>query len=319
MSQKLGRLEQVDLRNIWTSESRDFTPWLSLEENLSVLGECLSMELELEAVEKGVGPFSADLLCKNTADDTRVVIENQLEKTDHKHLGQLLTYASGLNAVTVVWIASEFSDEHRAALDWLNEMTSESIRFFGLQVEIWKIGDSLAAPRFNIICQPNEWQNNMREVANVAEKSRPSEILRLKYWTAFKEYLKKNGSKLRSQKPSTNHWYTFGVGSSDAHLAALLIAKEGRIAVEICMNSENSKAIFAYLYQMKDEVESKIGAELEWMELPEKKTSRIIINKNVPINNEGNWEEQFVWLHNYLEKFDSTFRVMLRERKMELS
>ena len=134
--QKLGRIDAVDLREVWTSEDKHFTPWLAQPENLELLGDALGIDLQLEAQEKDVGPFRADLLCKNTAEeDSWVVIENQIEKTDHKHLGQLLTYASGLQAKTVVWISAEFSEEHRAAIDWLNRIANRSVQFFGIEVE----------------------------------------------------------------------------------------------------------------------------------------------------------------------------------------
>ena len=157
----LGRLEKVELRDIWKTEDRDFTPWLAQEENMSVLCETLLMDLEVEAQEQNVGPFRADILCKDVNDGSWVLIENQLERTDHTHLGQLLTYAAGLDAVTIVWVAARFTDEHRAALDWLNDHTDEKIRFFGLEVELWKIGESIAAPKFNIISKPNEWTRSI--------------------------------------------------------------------------------------------------------------------------------------------------------------
>ncbi len=164
--EKLGRIERVELRSIWTSEDKHFTPWLAQPENLKILEETLGIELELEAQEKYVGPFRADILCKNTVEkDSWVIIENQIERTDHKHLGQLLTYAAGLKASTIVWISAEFSEEHRATLDWLNQMADKSARFFGLEIELWKIGDLPAAPRFNIVCQPNDWETTVRDAA----------------------------------------------------------------------------------------------------------------------------------------------------------
>src|ERR1700690_2094983 len=147
-----GRLSKVDLRAVWSSEAADFTPWLARTENLEVLGDTLGLDLELQSVEKPVGPFRADILCKDIGGGgTWVLIENQLARTDHTHLGQLLTYASGLQAVTIIWIAAAFTDEHRATLDWLNKITDESFRFFGLEVELWKIGESPVAPKFNIV------------------------------------------------------------------------------------------------------------------------------------------------------------------------
>ena len=130
--EELGQLIKVPLREFWEGEASDFTPWLADEENISLLGDTIGVELEVEAQERNVGPFRADILCKDTLTDNWVLIENQLELTDHTHLGQLLTYAAGLNAVTVVWIAERFTDEHRAALDWLNEITAEGFSFFGL-------------------------------------------------------------------------------------------------------------------------------------------------------------------------------------------
>ena len=154
---KLARLERVDLREEWKTEAQDFTPWLAQADNLAVLSETLDMELETAGQEPSVGLFRADILCRDTLDDSWVLIENQLERTDHTHLGQLLTYAAGLQTVTIIWVAATFTDEHRAALDWLNEITDERFRFFGLEVELWRIGNSPAAPKFNIVSKPNEW------------------------------------------------------------------------------------------------------------------------------------------------------------------
>src|SRR6185437_4226591 len=138
----LGRLIKVNLRDVFPTEAGSFTPWLAQEENLSLLSETIGINLQCEAQEKDVGPFRADILCKDTITDNWVLIENQIERTDHTHLGQLLTYAAGLQAVTIVWVAERFTEEHRAALDWLNERTDAHINFFGLEIELWKIGDS---------------------------------------------------------------------------------------------------------------------------------------------------------------------------------
>ena len=161
----LGRLERVELREVWTTEDQDFTPWLAQETNLAVLSETLNMELVTEGIEQGVGPFRADILCQDTQDDSLVLIENQLERTDHTHLGQLLTYAAGLQTVTIIWVAATFTDEHRAALDWLNEITDNRFRFFGLEIELWRIGDSPAAPKFNVVSKPNEWTRSVSKAS----------------------------------------------------------------------------------------------------------------------------------------------------------
>lgn len=268
----------------------------------------MGIDLEPEAEEKYVGPFRADLLCKNTADDSWVVIENQIEGTDHKHLGQLLTYAAGLKAVTIIWIAAKFRDEHREALDWLNETTHDSVRFFGIEIELWKIGSSPAAPNFKIISQPNDWANDVRESANAITDFSRSQQLRLKYWTGLRDYLQENKSKLRTQKPGRDHWYNFSIGTSLAHLSALLITREDKIGVEVQVKTERAKEIYADLIKDKQSIEERIGATLEWRELPDKKVSRILLFKPSDPYNETDWPVQFAWLRATLEKFDAVFR-----------
>jgi hypothetical protein len=132
----LGRLEKVNPRDVWADEARDFTPWLASEENLNLLGAAVGVELEFEETEKAVGPFWADILSKDTATGDWVLIENQLAKTDHDHVGKLITYGAGLDAATVIWVATRFREEHRAGLDWLNEHTHDGIAFFGLEIEV---------------------------------------------------------------------------------------------------------------------------------------------------------------------------------------
>jgi hypothetical protein len=313
--EQLGRIERIDdLRTIWPSEHNHFTPWLANPENLEILGETLGIELEFEAMEKDVGSFSADILCRNTAEqDSWVVIENQLERTDHKHLGQLIVYASGLQASTVVWISAELTDEHRAALDWLNHMANKSARFFGLEIELWKIGSSPPAPRFNVVCKPNDWEKTVSEAkASLAEESAtPSQALRVKYWTAFRFFLQEKKSRLRPQKPSRDHWYSFGIGTSRANTAALLITKDNKIGVELVINSEDAKAIFHELLSRKAEIEEGIGGSLEWREMAEKKSSRVVVFHSCDPYEEGTWPNQFEWLRTHLEKFDQVFRPLL--------
>jgi len=168
---ELGRLVRVDLREAWQDEAAHFTPWLAQQENLELLGDALGIGLELEATEQSVGPFAADILCKDPMRDQWVLIENQLEQTDHTHLGQIITYAAGLNAVTVIWIARKFVEQHRAALDWLNEITAEGTDFFGVEVELWRIGESSAvAPKFNIISKPNAWSKQIAKTPREGHK-----------------------------------------------------------------------------------------------------------------------------------------------------
>ena len=198
----LGRLERVSLRDVWLSQADDFTPWLAKEENIAILSDAIGIDLEVEAQEKEVGPFRADILCKDTATANWVLIENQLEKTDHTHLGQLMTYAAGLQAVTMRFrIAERFTEEHRAALDWLNEITDDRFNFFGLEIELWRIGESPVAPKFNIVCKPNDWSKTVANAASslAAEELTETKKLQLEYWTTFRDYIEEQGSPVRCQ------------------------------------------------------------------------------------------------------------------------
>lgn len=320
MVKALGRLERVELRDIWATEDRDFTPWLAGETNLELLAETIGLELELEAQEKDVGPFRADILCKNVDDDSWVLIENQIEKTDHKHLGQLLTYAAGLQAVTIVWVASKFTEEHRASLDWLNKITDENFRFFGLEVELWKIDNSIAAPKFNIISKPNNWSKSISQAAQRISEQATTETkeMQYKYWQNLIEYLQTSGSKLKPQNPRPRHWQIFTIGRSGVHISAIVNTRENRIGVELCMNNpETAKGFFNLLEKDKILIESEIGHPLEWRELPEKTTSKIILFLDANPTDETQWITQHGWFRENIEKFDRVFRNRIKNLDLE--
>lgn len=178
MTRKLGQLEAVDLRTIWSDESRDFTPWLA--EHLDQLGEALGLDLQLIESEAGVGPFAVDILAE--ADEATVVIENQLERTDHGHLGQLLTYAAGRDALTLIWITPELRDEHRAALDWLNRWTADEIAAYGVEVRVVRIGDSEPAPEFRAVAFPNNWSRQVRSQSSASQMSDDERNRRIEFF-----------------------------------------------------------------------------------------------------------------------------------------
>lgn len=310
MTSILGRLERVDLRKVWLNEASAFTPWLAKEENLRLLGETIGIELELEAQEKNVGPFRADILCKDTATDNWVLIENQLERTDHSHLGQLLTYAAGLMAVTVVWIAERFTEEHRATLDWLNERTDESINFFGLEIELWRIGDSPVAPKFNIISQPNDWTRTVAETARQMQAGELSETKQIQqeFWTEFRNHMEAAGSFLKATKPLPQHWMNLALGRSGFKLMAICNTRDNRIGAFVVMTNDPSKACFQYLEANRSVIEKEAGTPLEWEELPGKKESRVALRlHNVDPLDRARWPEYHKWLREKLETLHKVF------------
>ena len=307
----LGRLKKIELREIWTSEAQDFTPWLAREDNLALLGEALDLELELDGQEVSVGPFRADILCTNLADGSRVLVENQLERTDHTHLGQLMAYAAGLQSVTIVWIAAKFQDDHRAALDWLNKITDDQFRFFGLEVELWRSGDSPAAPKFNIVSKPNDWSRSYGKSATRADPTgRLSNYQR--FWTGFVEHVAERSSTVRPQSPRMQHWMNFAIGRSGFQLTAMLSAQRGEIGVGL-ETTMDSKDAFDALYAKKEAIEEALGFAPVWQRLDGKKMTRIVFVKEESISDEANWPKAFEWIDKTLVTFDSALRDRIKK------
>ena len=203
----LGKIETVELRKIWPHEALDFTKWLAEDENLQLLGDTIGTELELIEVESSVGSFNVDIFANEVGTSRKVIIENQLEDTNHDHLGKIITYASGKDAEIIVWIVARARDEHRQAIEWLNQHTDNNFGFFLIEIQLWKIGDSKAAPRFHIIEQPNEWTKMVKLSAELTETERA----KLSYWTQYNEIAKCNPEFMQlfsPQKPSKDHWTT---------------------------------------------------------------------------------------------------------------
>ena len=208
----LGRLESVSLRDYWVKEDTEFTPWLAESENLEHLSETIGMELELIETETKVGPYRADLLCRDANTDAYVLIENQLEQTDHLHLGQLMTYAAGLDTVNIIWVAQKFNEEHRATLDWLNRITIEGFHFFGIEIELWKIGESAPAPKFNIIAKPNEWSKSVKTKKQADWDARA--LMYRQLWSELLEHVSKNYPKVKTPNTTGMHWIRFQLPDS---------------------------------------------------------------------------------------------------------
>lgn len=318
---QLGRMKRVDLRNVWSTEAGSFTPWLAREENLQLLGEAIGIELELETTEKDVGPFRADILCKDTATGHWVLIENQLARTDHTHLGQLITYAAGLNAVTVVWIAERFTEEHRAALDWLNERTDEDIHLFGLEIELWQIGSSEIAPKFNTVCQPNDWS---RTVQTEAKKKGLSEhrLFQHRLWSAFADFMVEKSSFLKCPKAQPNHWMSFSIGRSGFNLSAVVStwntvtkAWENEIRAELVLTGPEAKSDFAELQKHQERIESKLGFKLGWHNPANAASCRIYVRMDANFQDESAWPEHFAWMKERLEALHRVFAPLIRSLK----
>ena len=269
---KLGKLEEVDIRKVWPHEQYDFSKWLATEEKIKELGDALNLSLTDVETEKFVGNYRCDILCKDEITGKMVLIENQLEPTNHDHLGKIITYASGLDAAVVVWIVASARDEHASAIEWLNKHTDDEISFFLMEVHAYKIGDSDPAPQFKIIEQPNDFVKIVKAVSKNSDMNE-SQKNRLEFWTQFNEVVDSQGKPFNKRKVTTDHWYNVAIGSSDASISIDLVNKEHKIRVSLWIN--DNKDIFDALFQRKDEIETALGFGLEWNRLDNKKASYI--------------------------------------------
>lgn len=301
---ELGKLKQVELRSLWTDEAKDFTPWLSSKYGLSLLGEALGMDLELEDTEVYVGNYRADIVAKDTMSNEFIVIENQLSATDHDHIGKLLTYAASFEASTIIWIAQKFRDEHRQVIDWLNEITIREVDFFGIEIELLQIGDSPYAPNLKIVSKPNEWTRSIRTQKQGLTKGATQ---KLEFWTAFNDYVSSNKIDIRLRKPQPQQWYDVAIGKSNVHFSLSSRSNMKDISCEVYMHGESAKDFFRYLAKSKEIIEEEMAENLEWRELPEGKSSRIILRKAIDATEKENWDDCFLWFKDTVAKFRGVF------------
>ena len=269
---KLGKLKKIkDLRSVWAHEANDFTKWLAKEENLNTLSEEIGIDIELLSTEAKTGSFSTDILAVEANTNNKIIIENQLEATNHDHLGKIITYASGHDAKIIIWIVKEAREEHRQAIDWLNEHTDEEINIFLCKIELWKIDDSSIAPKFQLVSSPNNWSKTVKR--SLDNEMTSTNMLQYNYWTKVKDEIDKNYPTFNSRKPRGQHWYDIAIGSSLANIGLHFITRTNEIKVLLWIS--DSKELFNNLYESKDKIESELGYEVQWISSENNKSSSI--------------------------------------------
>ena len=269
----IGKLEEVDIRELWKHEQYDFSEWLSKKENIENLNDILGLTLVDISKETYVGSYRCDLFAKDETTGIKVIIENQLEMSNHDHLGKIITYASGLDAKVVVWIVKEAREEHRSAIEWLNNNTNSNVNFFLIEIHAYKIGNSDNAPMFQVIEQPNDFIKNNKST-NSSDTMNKSQSQRVEFWNQFNNVLVERGKPFNVRKATTDHWYNVAIGTSDAHIDITLVNKDSVIGVELYIT--DNKDLFDKLYQKKDEIEADLGFKLDWRRLNNSKASRIV-------------------------------------------
>ncbi len=312
----LGRLEAIDPTTLWTGGREAFIAWLAEADNLDLLIDALGMDLEVEAADRVVGPLTADLICRDTADDSRVLIETQLCKTDNDYLGRLISYAAGLDAGKIVWIAERFRDEHRAALDWLNRLASSRLSFYGLELQVFRVNGSLAAPRFHLLASPNHWTRKARSGVRAIETGEISESRRLQqdYWSALMDHLRDRGGPIRpSGKPAPRSWAGFRIGRSGVRLSVVQQRREQSLRVEIALSGDEAAQTFLMLQQERPDIEATVGYPLDWETQAQDRSHRISVTaKGAALENRTDWARQHQWLAERLEEFYRAFAGRLR-------
>lgn len=306
----LGRIEKVELRQEWKHEALNFTKWLALEENMQLLEEELDIDIENVKPEESAGRYSVDILADEVSTNRKVIIENQLEATDHKHLGQLLTYASAHDASIIVWIVKDYTEEHKQAIDWFNKHMPEEISFFLVQIELWKIGGSLPAPKFNIISQPNNWAKTLKKAAS-QEKGNPSELklLQQRFWGELKDHLNNRATTSvlsLGRTPRPQHWYDISFGTSKANITFSFNSRQSQVSCELYI--KNDENIYNQIVADKDQIEEKLGEDIQFLELPNSAAFRIIKHYPCDPMDESKWSEYFEWLIENGAKFQKTFK-----------
>jgi len=309
---EVGRLMHVELRDVWPHEAHSFTPWVL--ENADRLSEALGMDLEIEAAEHSVGNFQLDLIGTDLDSGQRVIIENQLESTDHKHLGQILTYAGGTDPKIIIWIAKKFNDEHAAALQWLNENTDDEINFYGVQVSAVKIGDSLPAALFDLIVRPNNWEKRIRSSVSTRGDSSGTQDRYVRFWHQFYERISDvhpEWKSLMRKSDNKSSWSTFATGIPGIWYGVNFAGTWGErtlfrnikaLRSEIYFGSSNTELNeqrFQQFEANRARLELALGFELEFEELSRRKSSRIATYTPGTISDEENWND-------YIEFFISS-------------
>ncbi|GAB7121245.1 DUF4268 domain-containing protein [Natrinema sp. JCM 9743] len=312
---EFGSLESQEVREYWADEARDFTPWIADEirsEDESELEATLGLELEVIKEEKSVGRYNVDILAEVVDDNRNVVIENQLNSSDHDHLGKSIAYASGVDADIIVWIAPRFYDEHRDAMQWLNENSREGVDLFAVRLEVWKIGDSEPAVRLNPIIEPSEWKEKAQRSDDELTET---EELQEEYWTAFRDRIEERETALSARKPYPSYYHNLSIGKLGFELQFTINTRDNELGVGLVIRDDADA--YWQLEEDCDEIDRQFDQELVWDEPEEtrsgKKRSRIWIAKQGDISDEGQWDEYLDWMVENGEQFYDVFYDRLQQ------
>lgn len=312
---ELGKLQKVDLRKVWKHEASDFSAWLVKPENLEVLAEQLGIEIEPIGTEVPVGRFKIDVLAKEPHTNEQIIIENQLEPTNHDHLGKVITYAAGLDARYLIWIVKDVLPEHLKAIEWLNEHLDEEIRCFLIRIEVWQIGDSKPAPRFEIISVKNDWVASIKKSTS-SEGLSALQVKQFDFWTTFNDYLQQKDPKLKHHKAAPQHWLTFSTSNYIAHISVTINSVKNRLSTDFYI--PDNKLFYGYLRDCENELINEFGENLDWFEANIASGFRIY-KPVIDVFDPEKKGEYFDWFHGTVLKFKKIMNPYIEEFLSEIN
>lgn len=307
---QLGKLVKIDLRQVWEHEARDFSDWLAKEENLGLLSEELNLDIETLGTEESSGRFRVDILARETNSGDYVIIENQLESTNHDHLGKIITYAAGYDAKYIIWIVKDVLDEHVKAIEWLNEHLDESISCFLVKIEVWQIGESDPAPRFEVVSLKNNWAASLKRAAASDELS-PNKVRQQEFWSALRDDFKKRDPHMRVQAPLPQHWLNFSLGSTLCHPYLTINSRENFVSCDL---HTRSKEFLSFLQDKEESLRRELGLNFEWWEANKSGGLRATFNVD-DVYDPAIQPELFDWLFKTVNHFKRVFFTQVDEFK----
>lgn len=309
---QLGKLEKVDLRKIWEHEAKDFSSWLAEDANLALLSEELGIDIEVIGTEASSGRFRVDILAKEANTGEYIIIENQLESTNHDHLGKVITYAAGYNAKYIIWVVKDVLPEHHKAIEWLNEHLDDSISCFLVKIEVWQIGDSNPAPRFEVVSIKNDWFSSLKQSASSANLS-TNELKQQEFWTQLRDNFKTRDSNIRIQSPRAQHWLNFSMGSTLCHTYLTINSKDNSIG---CGLWTYNKEFFSFLQERENQIKGEITTDFFFWEANKSAGVRAILNVG-DVYDQSQFSASFDWLYRNNKLFQSVFFKYVKEFKVQ--
>lgn len=306
------RVSVQNIRTVWPKEI-DFSDWLITQDGIDLLAEDLEVEIENPRREARGTNFSCDVVANRVGDEKHVVvIENQFGRTNHDHLAKLLTYAAAHKAMTGIWIAEEVADDHRQVIDWLNENTPDTVALYLAELKAYTIGASPAAPQLDLVCRPNITVKQANAGLSAGDKERRE--WRIAFWQDIHHRMKSEKLPFRLQKPGPGHWSSIAVGRSGFHVSMLLTPRNQSIVTEMVIQPDGWKEnAFEQLHSQAEEIEKEVGRSLQWRSMPEKASSRVLLEEKINPDDPANRKKVCDWFAEWTPRVFLAFQGRVKK------